>query len=113
MSLLSYKGYRAAVTFDADDEVFVGRILGIRDFVSFHAENVTELKAAFEEAVDDYVATCAKIGKPPEKAFSGNLMLRIEPSVHAAAATAAEASGKSLNQWSEDVLRDAASRAMS
>ncbi|WP_372423936.1 type II toxin-antitoxin system HicB family antitoxin [Salinarimonas chemoclinalis] len=112
MSLLSYKGYRATITFDADDEIFVGRILGIRDFVSFHADNVAELKASFEEAVDDYVATCAKIGKSPEKSFSGNLMLRIDPSVHAAAATAAESSGKSLNQWSEEVLRDAASRAM-
>jgi predicted HicB family RNase H-like nuclease len=37
-------------------------------------------------------------------------MLRITPQTHAAAASAADALGKSLNQWSEDVLAEAARR---
>jgi len=35
-------------------------------------------------------------------------MLRVSPTVHANAALAAERSGKSLNQWSEEVLARAA-----
>jgi predicted HicB family RNase H-like nuclease len=31
--------------------------------VSFHADSVAGLRAAFEEAVDDYLETCAKLGK--------------------------------------------------
>lgn len=110
MNIMTYKGYSARVEFDAEDEIFFGRIAGIRDSISFHAETVADLKAAFREAVDDYVDTCAKVGKSPEKPYSGNLMLRIDPAVHAQAAIAAELSGKSLNQWGEEVLSEAAAR---
>lgn len=104
---LSHQGYRAAVEFDAEDEIFAGRILGINDVVGFHGSSVDEVKAAFVEAVEDYLETCAKLGKKPEKDFSGNLMLRVDPSVHAMVSMAAGASGKSVNQWSEEALRNA------
>ena len=61
--------------------------------------------------MDDYLATCRKVGKQPERQMSGNLMLRVDPQVHANAAIAAELSGKSLNQWAEEILRrEAASK---
>ena len=85
-----------------------GRIAGIRDGVGFHAETVDGLREAFHEAVEDYIETCAKVGKEPEKAFSGQVMFRISPEVHRKAALAAELSGKSLNQWAEEVLARAA-----
>jgi predicted HicB family RNase H-like nuclease len=105
---LSYKGHHAAVEFSAEDDLFVGRIAGINDIVTFEGESVAALKAAFQEAVDDYLAACAEIGKKPEKAYSGQLMLRLSPEVHAKAALAAELAGKSLNQWSEEALAAAA-----
>jgi len=108
MSSMTFKGYAARVEYDADDEVFVGRIAGIADVVGFHADTVEDLKAAFHEAVDDYIQTCAKAGRPPRKPFSGRLMLRVDPKVHADAMRAAELAGQSLNAWSEQVLRRAA-----
>ena len=108
MKGMVYKGYAARIEFDPDDEIFFGKIAGIRDSVSFHADTVADLKAAFHEAVDDYVATCAKVGKSSQKPYSGNLMLRVDPSVHSAAALAAELAGKSLNEWSEEVIKRAA-----
>lgn len=110
MKAMIYKGYAALIEFDGDDEIFTGRIAGIRDVVGFHADTVADLKAAFHEAVDDYVETCKKVGKDPQKPYSGNLMLRVAPAVHAKVARAAELSGKSLNQWSEEVLTKAASQ---
>ena len=107
---MGYKGYTARIEYDDDDEIFFGRIAGIRDGVSFHSETVAGLKSAFREAVDDYIDTCAKIGKSPHKPYSGNLMLRVDPVVHSRAALAAEVAGKSLNQWGEDVLREAAEK---
>lgn len=105
---MTYKGYAARVEYDDEDGILTGRIAGIRDGVGFHAESVEELKKAFHEAVDDYVATCARIGKDPQKPYSGRVMFRVDPEVHRKAALAAELSGKSLNQWAEDVLNRAA-----
>jgi predicted HicB family RNase H-like nuclease len=106
--LMTYKGYLAKVEYDSEGEVFFGRLLGIKDRVSFDAESVDDLKKEFHDTVDDYIDTCRKIGKKPEKPFSGNLMLRVDPTVHSRAAMAAEAAGLSLNQWGERALRKAA-----
>lgn len=107
-STMTYKGQTARIEFDERDNILVGRLVGITDLVSFHAESVTDLRAAFEEAVDDYIETCEKLGKTPQKPASGKLMLRVPPEVHSAALTAAEAAGTSLNQWAAHVLGEAA-----
>jgi predicted HicB family RNase H-like nuclease len=103
-----YKGYAARIEFDGDDGIFVGRIAGISDGVGFHSDTVEGLRTAFHDAVDDYVETCAKIGKRPQKTYSGQMMFRVSPDVHQRAALAAELAGKSLNQWAEEVLGKAA-----
>lgn len=107
MNAMSYNGYAARVDYDDQDGIFFGRIAGIKDGVTFHADTVAELRQAFRDAVDDYVETCAKVGKSPQKPYSGQVMFRISPDIHAKAARAAELSGKSLNQWAEEVLRNA------
>jgi predicted HicB family RNase H-like nuclease len=108
---MTYKGYSARIEYDDEDGLFVGSVAGIRDGVGFHAETVADLRAAFVEAVDDYLETCARVGKEPQKAYSGQVMFRLSPEVHRSAAVAAELAGKSLNQWAEEVLaRAAASR---
>ena len=56
-NVLEYKGYSGTVEFHADDEVFFGKLVGIRDVVTFEADSVTKLKKAFKEAVDDYILT--------------------------------------------------------
>jgi predicted HicB family RNase H-like nuclease len=107
-NILTHKGYSARVEFDDEDGIFFGQIAGLRDGVGFHADTVEGLRAAFREAVDDYLDTCARIGKDPNKPYSGQVMFRINPETHRRAALAAELSGKSLNQWAEDVLGQAA-----
>ena len=107
MNMMSYKGYIARIEYSDEDAAFVGHIAGIRDIVGFHGESVNELRSAFEEAVDDYLETCEKLGRPPQKPYSGKLLLRVDPGVHARAAALAEAQGRSLNAWAQDVLRQA------
>lgn len=109
MNMMTCKGYSARIDYDDEDGILVGRIAGIRDGVGFHAENIEDLKVAFEEAVDDYLETCARVGKEPQKAYSGKMMFRVAPETHRKAALAAELSGKSLNQWAEEVIDKAAS----
>jgi predicted HicB family RNase H-like nuclease len=107
---MTYKGYSARVEYDDDDGILFGKIAGIRDGVGFHADTVAELRTAFHEAVDDYIETCAKIGKEPQKPFSGKVMFRIDPETHRRAAIAAELAGTSLNQWAESVLEKAVNK---
>jgi len=109
---MTYKGYAARCEFDSEDKIFFGRLAGINDVIGFHADNVEDLILAFHEAVDDYIATCAKIGKTPQRPYSGQLMMRIDPAVHASVAKAAELAGASVNKWAEARLREAAEEAI-
>ncbi len=108
MNTMTYKGYAARIEYSHEDSCFIGHIAGIRDVVGFHGESVAELQTAFEEAVDDYLETCEKVDRQPQKAYSGKLLLRLPSDVHAAVATTAEVSGKSINQWATEVLTKAA-----
>ena len=63
---MSYKGYAARIEFSADDACFVGHIAGIQDVVGFHGDSVDKLKAAFTDAVEDYLKTCQRMGKQPQ-----------------------------------------------
>jgi predicted HicB family RNase H-like nuclease len=107
MNSMKYRGYSARVEYDERDNIFVGRILGIRSIISFHGVTVDELRSAFEHAVKDYLSECKQEGIHPEKPASGKLMLRVPPEVHSRALVAAQASGKSLNQWATEILRQA------
>jgi predicted HicB family RNase H-like nuclease len=107
MSSMTYRGYSARVEFDAEDRIFVGHLAGVRDIVGFHGASVAELEAAFHEAVDDYLAACRKLGQEPNKPFSGRVMLRLPPEVHARASARATVEGVSFNQWAAKVLERA------
>jgi predicted HicB family RNase H-like nuclease len=107
MNAMQYKKYSARIEYDAEDRIFVGHIVGIRDIVGFHGASVEELENAFHEAVDDYLAHYAKIGMPPQRPYSGKIMLRVDPDLHAALAVKAKTQGKSLNQWAAEQLATA------
>lgn len=107
MNMMKYRGYIARIEYDNEDRIFVGHLAGIKDIVGFHGSSVDELETAFHEAVNEYIAISEKTGRPVQRPYSGNLMLRVSPEVHAAAVTAAEAKGKSLNQWASEVLGNA------
>ena len=101
--ILQYKTYLATVHFSAEDEVFYGEIIGINDLVSFEGTTVKELKKAFHEAVDDYIATCEEMGKEPEKTYKGSFNVRIPMELHRQAAMYASIKKISLN----DLVRQA------
>lgn len=104
MKTMTYRGYAARIEYSDEDGCFIGHVAGINDVVGFHGESVTELRTAFEEAVDDYLETCEKLNRSPQRPYSGKIMLRIPSQVHAAVATAAEVSGQSINQWATDTF---------
>lgn len=107
MNSMNHQGYTARIEYDERDNIFVGRILGIRAIISFHGQTVKELRKEFEHAIDDYLAECTERSVSPEKPASGKLLLRLTPEMHGRAMVVAQASGKSLNQWVADLLERA------
>ena len=65
--LMEYKGYHASVEYDAEDDIFFGKVIGISDLISFHGESIIEVEKNFRESIDDYFEFCEEVGKIPEK----------------------------------------------
>ncbi len=107
MNTMTHGGYTARIEFDERDNIFVGRILGLRSIISFHGATVAQLRREFVAAIKDYLRDCEDQGVEPEKPASGKLLLRVPPEVHSRALVAARAKGKSLNQWATEALQRA------
>jgi predicted HicB family RNase H-like nuclease len=103
-NLLEYKNHLGSVEFSSDDEVFHGKLEGIRDLVTYEATDVEGLKRAFQEAVEDYVATCEKKNKKPEKAFKGVFNVRVRPELHRRAFVYSEEHHMKLNNVVSEAL---------
>jgi len=104
---LTWKGFTAKIEFSADDNLFIGRLFGVKDIVTFHGETVDELKSSMKETVDFYIEVCEKTGKQAKKNYSGKLLFRLPGPLHERIAETAESSGKSINEWGKDVFESA------
>jgi predicted HicB family RNase H-like nuclease len=107
--MMEYRGYLGHVEYDDKAGIFHGEVVNLRDVITFQGESVDELRRAFRESVDDYLAFCAARGEEPEKPYSGTFTVRIPPDLHRDIALRARMAGKSLNGWVTDLLGQAAS----
>lgn len=101
-----YKGYMGSTEISADDMVLYGKILYVNDVVTYQGDTMAELKAAFEESVDDYLETCELLGKQPDKPLKGSFNVRIGPELHKAAARFASQAGVSLNDLMKSAIEE-------
>jgi predicted HicB family RNase H-like nuclease len=103
---LQYRGYDGSVLFSAEDRVLHGRILGIRDMVSFEGTDVVSLEQSFKEAVDEYLSFCKAEGKAPDVPFKGSFNIRLSQELHKQAALFAEEHNRKLNAVVNDALKE-------
>ena len=89
MQTLAYKGYIGSVDVSLEDDCLHGRVQFIDDIISYEGATPVELKRAFEDAVDRYLAYCEKTGKSANKSFSGSFNVRVGADRHRALAHAA------------------------
>lgn len=54
------------VEFDDEVDIFHGEVINMRDIVTFQGSTVSELKQAFIESVEDYLAFCAERHEQPK-----------------------------------------------
>jgi predicted HicB family RNase H-like nuclease len=85
------------------DKLFVGRVINTCDVIAFGGLSMDELEASFFAAVE-YLDDCDRLGKDPDKPFSGRFNLRIPPELHRQAVICAEKEGVSLNAFVEKTL---------
>jgi predicted HicB family RNase H-like nuclease len=97
MTVLKYKDYQGSVTYE-DGTLFI-KILHISDLVVGECEGASEVQRCFEQLVDDYVESCEKVGKSPDKPFKGSLNVRLGADLHKRAAFAAAQADETLNAW--------------
>lgn len=105
--MMEYKGYIGKVEFDDRAGIFHGEVIDTRDVITFQGQSVAELKTAFQESIDDYLAFCKQRGEEPNKPFSGQFVTRIPPELHRQVNLAASIAGKSLNAWVAEQLHAA------
>ncbi|MCX5806851.1 MAG: type II toxin-antitoxin system HicB family antitoxin [Proteobacteria bacterium] len=97
--IMMHKDFIGTVHYNADDEIFHGRIEGVNDLIAFEGNSVKELKEAFIEAVEDYILLCKETGKEPLKSCKGSFNVRIPPELHINALIQATTAGISLNHF--------------
>ncbi|MEO8161302.1 MAG: type II toxin-antitoxin system HicB family antitoxin [Arenimonas sp.] len=97
MEMLSYKGYEGTTEIDMQRDCCFGRLLFVADLVTYEARTPAELRKEFEAAVDDYLETCATVGKLPVKPCSGVFQVRVTPQLHRDAVLRAIRDGVALN----------------
>lgn len=64
--LLEHRGYLGSVHYSKEDNVLHGRLEFIRDLVTYEAQDLVGLKAAFQESIDDYLQFCRDHGCRPD-----------------------------------------------
>src|ERR1700726_3887523 len=84
-----YQGYIGSAEVDIENGLLFGRLLFIRDAITYNAATVEELKDAFHEAVDDYLAACEEDGSEPDVPCKGSFNVRVGPERHRKVAIAA------------------------
>lgn len=110
--MLNYKGYTGQIEVDLDANILHGKVLGIKDVVTFEGATIEEIRQAFQDSVDDYLEFCAELGDEPNKPFSGKLPFRTTSEHHRLIYLAAAKADKSINAWMDDVLTQSAKQAL-
>jgi predicted HicB family RNase H-like nuclease len=108
MNIMNIDGERAVVAYDPDIQKFRGEFIGLSGGADFYAENVKDLMAEGRKSLAVFLDLCKEHGIEPHRRFSGRFNVRLDPTEHAAAVTAASAAGKSLNEWIAGAIRSAA-----
>ncbi len=97
MKPISYKGYQASVEYE-DGSLFI-KVLHIDDLLVAQCEAASEVESCAHALIDDYLATCAELGRDPSPTYKGSFNVRMEPELHRKVATASADLGISLNAW--------------
>lgn len=105
MKHMEYKGYLGTAEVDLETNSLFGKLFGIRDLVTYEAENPAELREQFHAAVDEYLADCESLGREPDRPCKGSFNVRVPPELHRELHLNAISRGMTLNEYVHITLR--------
>lgn len=105
-SIMQYKGYLGSVEFSDEDDVFFGKVQGIRSLISYEGTTAKELREDFHGAVDDYLSYCEEAQIEPETAYKGSFNVRVSPDLHRKLVILASRHQMSVNSYVEEAVRN-------
>ena len=64
---MDYRGYQGVVHHDGPDGLLYGEVTGIRDVITFQGRSASEVRQAFKDSVDEYLAICSERCREPDR----------------------------------------------
>lgn len=101
-----YRDYIGSIEISLDDKCLYGKIMYIRDLITYEADTLVHLEERFRSAVDDYLELCEELERQPDRPFSGTFNIRIEPNLHRRISMVAYRHGISLNAAVAKAVRE-------
>ena len=105
MNVMEIHGVKAVIAFDPEINMFRGEFVGLNGGADFYSTDIAGLRREGETSLQVFLDMCAEEGVSPYRKTSGRLNLRLSQELYDKAAILARASGKSLNAWIADVIR--------
>lgn len=102
--MMKYKKYIGSAEVSIEDNILHGKLLHIKDLVTYEANSPEDLEKAFHEAVDCYIEDCHADGVEPDVPFKGSFNVRVSPETHRSLGVSAHTRGCSLNEYVKSVL---------
>lgn len=106
MNYFQYQGYMGTIEPDADNNTLFGKLFGIRQLVTYEGDTMPELRQAFENSVDDYLAYCSEHGIVPDKPCKGSFNVRVGAELHAKALLKAQTMNTNLNNFVKTAIQE-------
>ena len=107
MNIIEIDGCRAVIRYNAEQAIFYGVFVGLRSEVNFSAPDIEGLRQKGKLALSAFLDQCRVSGTKPLLEYSGELVLRIHPGLHAELAARAFAAGKNVNRWLAELIEQA------
>lgn len=102
--MMKYKNYLGSMEVSLEDNVLHGKLLYIKDLVTYEADNPKSLEDAFHEAVECYLEDCKAEGVVPDVPCKGSFNVRISPKTHRSLVVSAHSKGCALNEYVKTIL---------
>lgn len=102
---MTYKGYCARIEYSEERGCLIGCVSDIHHDINFQGDSVENIRQAFEQAVDAYLAGCAERNEEPEKPSETRSVVRVSAALHSVIALAAKKDNKSVNAWLAEVRK--------
>jgi predicted HicB family RNase H-like nuclease len=104
---MKFGKYSAAISYDPDIGMFRGEFVGLNGGADFYASSIDDLRKEGEMSLKVFLEFAKEKNIPPEKNYSGRLVLRLKPELHRKYKLLASAKHMSLNQVLNEALEKA------